>query len=152
MKTGVSFCRFSPFSRREWNGWLVAMDRERSLSFPGNRGEVRLLLARDGEIASLNAAYLGCPGPTNILSFPDGLPGSGDLALSLDALRRESRLYGQREDDYALLLLAHGLAHLQGHGHGPEMEDLCRKMLAAARRTFLPRRADRAAGRGTEKA
>jgi probable rRNA maturation factor len=133
VKTSVSCCRFSPFSRREWSDWLAAMDRARGNT--GTGGEVRLLLARDGEVAALNAAYLGCPGPANILSFPDGVPGAGDLALSVDALRRESRLYGQDEAAYARLLLAHGLAHLQGHEHGPEMERLCRKMIAATSRS-----------------
>ena len=134
MKTSVSFCRPNPFPRREWLCWLDAMARALE-AFPPEGGEVRLLLVRDGEIAALNAVWLGCPGPTNILSFPDGLPGSGDLALSLDALRRESRLYAQDEAAYARLLLAHGLAHLQGYEHGPEMENLCRKMLASASRT-----------------
>jgi probable rRNA maturation factor len=135
MKTGVSFCRFSPFFRREWNDWLAGLERARDPSAPDRPGEVRLHLVRDGGMTALNAARSGCPGPTNILSFPDSPPGSGDLVLSLDSLRRESLLYGQRPAVYALLLLAHGLAHLQGYDHGPEMENLCRNMLAAVRRT-----------------
>lgn len=119
---------------------------------------VELDLVGDEEIARLNAAHLGCTGPTNILSFPahDGAPvppdgfvpegphagshdgphdGSHDgpdegppchlgwLVLSLDTWRRECLLYGQEPVEHALRLLAHGLGHLAGYDHGPEMDD-----------------------------
>lgn len=122
---------------------------------------VELDLVGDEEIARLNAAHLGCTGPTNILSFPthdgydapddftcegsaDGLDtgsdvwtdaGPGDagepddapchlgwLVLSLDTWRRECLLYGQEPVEHALRLLAHGLGHLAGYDHGPEMD------------------------------
>lgn len=158
---------------------------------------VELDMVGDEEIARLNAAHLGCTGPTNILSFPahdgppvlpqDGLPvlppvlpeveapvspdgfapedpanatvawpaarlgdDSGDgppegshdsshdgppilsedapchigwLVLSLDTWRRECLLYGQEPVEHALRLLAHGLGHLAGYDHGPEMDE-----------------------------
>ncbi|WP_353118109.1 rRNA maturation RNase YbeY [Nitratidesulfovibrio sp.] len=122
---------------------------------------VELDLVGDEEIARLNAAHLGCTGPTNILSFPaqdgygapedftcegsaDGLDagpdawpdaGPGDdgepdapachlgwLVLSLDTWQRECLLYGQEPVEHALRLLAHGLGHLAGYDHGPEMD------------------------------
>lgn len=146
---------------------------------------VELDLVGDEEIARLNAAHLGCTGPTNILSFPahDGLPvlppvlpevgapvspdgfvpedtanaidawpaarlgddpGDGPpegphdgppvlsedapchlgwLVLSLDTWQRECLLYGQEPVEHALRLLAHGLGHLAGYDHGPEMDE-----------------------------
>jgi probable rRNA maturation factor len=113
---------------------------------------VELDLVGDDEIARLNAAHLGCTGPTNILSFPahDGGPpvpetmppdnGEASLAdevgvsedapchlgwlvLSLDTWRRECLLYGQEPVEHALRLLAHGLGHLAGYDHGPEMDE-----------------------------
>ncbi len=121
---------------------------------------VELDLVDDEEIARLNAAHLGCTGPTNILSFPaqdgapvpsvlpenvgpegredaagawpDARPGDGPdeggpchlgwLVLSLDTWRRECQLYGQEPVEHALRLLAHGLGHLAGYDHGPEMD------------------------------
>ncbi|MEG6504938.1 rRNA maturation RNase YbeY [Nitratidesulfovibrio sp. 1201_IL3209] len=119
---------------------------------------VELDLVGDDEIARLNAAHLGCTGPTNILSFPagDGVPpvpedgapvpppmppedfahdapdGGGEpegspchlgwLVLSLDTWRRECLLYGQEPVEHALRLLAHGLGHLAGYDHGPDMD------------------------------
>ena len=111
---------------------------------------VELDLVGDEEIARLNAVHLGCTGPTNILSFPaqDGEPAMppvlpedgphdgahdgpdeappchlGWLVLSLDTWRRECLLYGQEPVEHALRLLAHGLGHLAGYDHGPEMDD-----------------------------
>ncbi len=90
---------------------------------------------------------MGCPGPTNVLSFPleeelaeasapDG-PQTfqlGSLVLSVDAVRREAGLYGQDPREHCLRLLAHGLGHLAGYDHGPEMDTLCAAMLEAAQR------------------
>ncbi len=92
---------------------------------------VDLLLTRDGEIARLNARYLNCPGPTNCLAFPENSPAealSGGLALSLDALQRECLLYGQKPELHLRRLLAHGLAHLAGYDHGPEMDAVCAEL------------------------
>lgn len=96
---------------------------------------VTLKLVSDAEIARLNKEFLGCTGPTNILSFPagdetddpDGHSGAGylgELALSVDALVRESALYGQPPLGHMARLLAHGLLHLAGYDHGDEMYDL----------------------------
>jgi len=120
---------------------------------------VELDLVGDEEIARLNAVHLGCTGPTNILSFPaqDGEPAMppvlpedgphdgphdgadegppchlGWLVLSLDTWRRECLLYGQEPVEHALRLLAHGLGHLAGYDHGPEMDDFTDAALEAA--------------------
>lgn len=135
MKPRVVSSPFSPFSRREWSVWLEAMLR--AAVGPDDAPELELVLVRDGDIAALNAAHLDCTGPTNILSFPDGRlsPGGrglGSLALSVDTLRRECVLYGQEPAEHARRLLAHGLAHLLGHDHGPVMDAVCAALEAAA--------------------
>ena len=88
---------------------------------------------------------MGCHGPTNVLSFPldESLAETGDddapvqlggLVLSVDALHREALLYGQDVREHCLRLLAHGLGHLAGYDHGPEMDGLCEAMLSGAER------------------
>ena len=57
---------------------------------------------------------------------------SGALRLNLDTLHRETLLYGQDPEEHCLRLLAHGLGHLAGYDHGPEMDELCSEMLSAA--------------------
>ncbi len=100
-------------------------------------------LVDDHEISRLNEKYLGCVGPTNILSFPsDEEPSIGDfetvaagkegvdqdksvflgeLALSVDTLSREVELYGQSPVGHLARLLTHGILHLAGYDHGDEM-------------------------------
>lgn len=66
--------------------------------------------------------------------LPPGQPPTllGSLALSVDALARESFLYGQPPASYCVRLLAHGFAHLLGFEHGAAMEELCQRLEQAA--------------------
>ena len=107
---------------------LVILD---SLELVGNSFSIKLV--DDREIARLNEEYLGCSGPTNVLSFPAGDESEseqdspvflGELALSVDALSREADLYGQPPVAHLARLLAHGILHLAGYGHGDAMYDL----------------------------
>ncbi|MDY7001063.1 MAG: rRNA maturation RNase YbeY [Thermodesulfobacteriota bacterium] len=90
--------------------------------------EFELTLVKDGEMARLNEKFLGRVGPTNILSFPEQDPAApnklGLMVLSVDALSREARLYGQDPRSHLVRLLCHGLLHLAGFSHGPEMDRL----------------------------
>lgn len=108
-----------------------------------------LRLVNDAGIAKLNADYLGCTGPTNVLSFPfeeadeagegeDGEdaderfeeddaeegPYLGEIALSVDTLAREAFLYGQPPREHLVRLLAHAALHLAGFDHGPVMDEM----------------------------
>jgi probable rRNA maturation factor len=91
---------------------------------------VDLALLDDAGMEALHAESFGCAGPTNILAFPDPFSGRslGSLALSVDTLERECFLYGQEPQEHCIRLLAHGLAHLLGHDHGPEMNALVERM------------------------
>lgn len=129
-----------PFSRRELEGVLGAMRSTCGL----DDVPLDVTLADDAFISEANADYLSCPGPTNILSFPPyaglgpGLgtaPGTGIILLSLDAVNREALLYGQDPGEHALRLLAHGMAHLTGLDHSPEMDALEEKILATIKFT-----------------
>ncbi len=113
-----------PLSAREMRALM-----ERLLDQLGLTGlELELRLVDDVEIARLNREFLGLGGPTNILSFPSGDMDRpdylGELALGVDTLTREAVLYGQNPRDHLIRLLAHGLLHLAGYDHGPEMDAL----------------------------
>ena len=79
---------------------------------------IELHLLSDRDIALANSTYLGCTGPTNILSFPGGSESPGTLLLSLDTYARECLLYAQPQSYHLVHLLAHGSAHLTGLDHG----------------------------------
>lgn len=87
--------------------------------------EVGVRLVNDREMAELNTRFMGCLGPTNVLSFP-AREGArlGDLALSPETVAREIFLYNQDARTYTIRLLAHGLLHLLGYDHGLEMETM----------------------------
>lgn len=93
---------------------------------------VELFIVRDGHMARENLRCMGCQGPTNVLSFPGDAELAGEMLLSADALYRECLLYGQPPAVHLLRLLAHGMGHLQGLDHGPEMDACCERMLHAA--------------------
>lgn len=139
----VDMRRSCRFCRREWHDWIRAMMQaaaEASM-LPGQgfgpRGEddtagrapeeleVELVVAGDGDIAEVNARNLGCSGPTNVLSFPGDGASLGTLFLSVDTMEREAVLYGQEVREHAIRLLAHGMGHITGFDHSPEMDDFC---------------------------
>lgn len=92
-----------------------------------------LLLTDDLEIAELNLSFLGLNGPTNVLSFEDEEGESlGSIVISVDAVERESMLYGQNPLEHFARLLAHGLLHLSGMEHGDEMYELTERAVEAA--------------------
>lgn len=123
LRPGALDPRF-PLSRRE-----LAAVVETLLDALGLAGaDLSLTLLDDPGVALLNAQYLHCQGPTNILSFPEPDPerprSLGALFLSVDTLAREAFLYGQNPREHLARLLAHGILHLAGLDHGPAMDQL----------------------------
>jgi probable rRNA maturation factor len=98
-----------------------------------DRLDPEIRLVEDREISRLNREHLGIPGPTNVLSFPLGGHVSGIVVLSMDAVIRESFLYGQAPLEQLTRLLTHGLLHLSGLDHGPEMDRLTDRALTHLR-------------------
>ncbi len=90
-----------------------------------------LKITDDSAIAEVNQEFLGCVGPTNVLSFPFSETPDiaenkylGEIVLSVDTLARETVLYGQAPEEHLVRLLAHALLHLAGYDHGQEMYSL----------------------------
>jgi probable rRNA maturation factor len=105
-----------------------------------------LELVSDARMSRLNQEFLGCVGPTNVLSFSaldsknadhaeadvrNAGKHLGQLILAPETVRREAFLYGQPLEPHTLRLLAHGLTHLAGHDHGPLMDALVEEALDA---------------------
>jgi hypothetical protein len=55
-----------------------------------------VLLADDRTLKALNTLPSGKEKPTHVLSFPGHVAGSGDIAISLQTVRREARAEGRR--------------------------------------------------------
>lgn len=116
-----------PLSRRE----LLRMGDMLLKVFSLEGFDFDLKIVNDAAIAEVNEEFLGCVGPTNVLSFPfSEIPDLkknnflGEIVLSVDTLVRETRLYGQQPEEHTVRLLAHAMLHLAGYDHGPEMYSL----------------------------
>jgi len=84
---------------------------------------VHLLIAGDDRLQELNSRFLGLDRATDVLSFPDGelLPTGtvllGEIAVSLDAARRQARELGHGVVRELEELVLHGTLHLLGYDH-----------------------------------
>lgn len=108
-------------------GWRAAVKRpeevarraaQAALREAGACGAITVLLTDDSEVKRLNSQHRAKVKPTNVLSFPAGVPGQlGDVALALGVVRREAREAGRKTAAHLAHLVAHGALHLAGHDH-----------------------------------
>jgi len=79
-----------------------------------------ITFVNDREIAKLNRRALGRKGPTDVIAFDlseDGLPYRvvGDVYISLDRARANSRAFKVSLSEEIIRLVVHGILHLVGH-------------------------------------
>ncbi len=79
------------------------------------------LITDNDEMAALNARYRKKAEPTDVLSFPAAtIPGqgyAGDIAISIDYARQQSRALGHSLQEEVCVLMLHGALHLAGMDH-----------------------------------
>lgn len=108
-----------------WVGAALVADPQRS---PPYDPEISLRVADRDEVATLNHAYRGKSGPTNVLSFPTDLPEGvesgllGDIVICAPLVEREALEQGKPLDAHWAHLTIHGVLHLLGHDHLIESE------------------------------
>ena len=83
-----------------------------------------------GDVRELNKNYRNIDAATDVLSFENGEKftdedGSqwtlaGDIAISVDTLKKNAEYFGIDENSELKRLLLHGLLHLNGYDHGEE--------------------------------
>ena len=87
--------------------------------------ELSILLVDDSQIRDLNRRHLGRDKPTNVLAFsmregefptlhPQLL---GDLVISVETARRQSKRFGLDSMGMVIFLMVHGVLHLLGYEH-----------------------------------
>ncbi|HVP19821.1 MAG TPA: rRNA maturation RNase YbeY [Spirochaetia bacterium] len=114
-------------------GWKRRLQRfcTRVLREAGaDQWDLSLLLCDDPRMSDLNGRYRGKGGPTDVLSFPRerairphgrslaAAAVKGDVAISLDTMRRNAMDYGVSEDEELKRLVVHGILHCAGMDHG----------------------------------
>ncbi len=102
--------------------------------------EIEIILCHDATMAAANLHFMGCQGPTNVVSFPKchewqkpdvahSPTLTGSLLISIGTLRREAMLYGTSVYMHTVSLMAHGMGHLAGYEHGSAMQDFMTQCL-----------------------
>jgi len=100
-------------------GGVATLSREVLAAEGIEEGDLGIAFATPSEMRELKARHLGIDEPTDVLSFPldgrdelpDGLPRQlGDVVLCPQVVGEEWRAP-----------LVHGLLHLLGYDHGPDM-------------------------------
>jgi probable rRNA maturation factor len=90
------------------------------------RAELSVSFVEESEITDLHLRYMGEPGPTDVLSFPqdddedeDGMRVLGDVVIAPAVAARNNV---DEPDAEVRLLLVHGILHLLGYDHQREEE------------------------------
>lgn len=128
------------------------LDRVIEEKYDGKKSfNISLLLSNDENIRKLNKIFRDKDSSTNVLSFPQYTPEEaciidtvikdssvflGDIAMSYEAIMRESEEFHMNFFDRCSHLFVHGLLHLFGMDHiepigESEMENLEVKILAS---------------------
>jgi pyridoxine 5-phosphate synthase len=85
--------------------------------------EISLVFTDNKHIKKLNTQYLGRPYPTNVLAFPFIKEKSfisnilGEIIISVEKAKEESKIYEIDFKNYLLALVTHGLFHLLDYDH-----------------------------------
>lgn len=97
------------------------------LKAEGARRDTLLSLSAvgSGEMAGLNARYLGRDGPTDVLAFPMAEEGAGgfllgDVVICPEVIEHEKPRYGVEEGREPEYVAAHGVLHLMGYDDSDE--------------------------------
>lgn len=94
-----------------------------------DKHSVSILLCDDSYMKELNKKYRGIEEPTDVLTFCQGEGDTfgiqkkryaGDIVVSLDMIRQNSKIYGVTLEEEFKRMTIHGILHLFGYDHSEE--------------------------------
>ena len=100
--------------------------------------EISLRLVDAEEMGRLNRDYRHRDGPTNVLSFPAGLPPElelpllGDIVICAPVVRAEAAAQHKPVDAHWAHMAVHGTLHLLGYDHIEEDQAIAMEALESA--------------------
>jgi probable rRNA maturation factor len=97
----------------------------------GQLAGVSVIVISDRRMGGLHRRFLQEPGPTDVITFQHG-----EIVISAETARRQSRAFRTSLDYELRLYLAHGLLHLRGYDDktpagAAEMKRLQEKLVAS---------------------
>lgn len=105
----------------------------------GLSGEVNIYVTSSREMKDLNRRYRRKNQPTDVLSFPSGVPGvAGDIAISLEIANTNAAEMGHSLATEVKILILHGLLHLAGYDHQTDSGEMLAREALLRRKLKLP--------------
>jgi probable rRNA maturation factor len=105
----------------------------------GLSGEVNVYITSNREMQDLNRRYRRKNRPTDVLSFPSGMPGvGGDIAISLEIAAANAAEIGHSLATEVKVLILHGLLHLAGYDHEKDSGEMLARETAMRHELGLP--------------
>ena len=105
----------------------------------GLSGEVNIYVTSSRKMQDLNRRYRRKNKPTDVLSFPSGVPGVvGDIAISLEIADANAADIGHSLATEVKVLILHGLLHLAGYDHETDNGEMLGREALLRRRLKLP--------------
>ena len=107
--------------------------------------EISILFTNDKEIQVLNNQFRHKDKPTDVLSFPQidpkipdqsSLQSLGDIVISLETAKRQSKKYKVTFEQEILRLLIHSVLHLLGYDHEKVSKAKAQKMRRLEKRIY----------------
>jgi len=98
--------------------------------------EVSILFTDDIELRDLNRDFRGKDKATDVLSFPSDDIYLGDLAISVQTARRQSKEYQVSLQEELIRLIIHGILHLHGYDHEKVSKSEAAKMRRLEKKFF----------------
>lgn len=105
----------------------------------GVRGELSVRITSNSEMRELNRRFRHKNVPTDVLSFPSGLPKlAGDIAISVEIAAVNANTLGHSLETELKVLILHGLLHLAGYDHEADKGEMRAKENTLRKRLNLP--------------
>jgi len=113
-----------PLPEKKFRSLLIKIGKRLQL-----KGTVTIRIAGAAEVRTLNRKYRHKDYATDVLSFPLGekLPDgfyAGDILICRPLAEKQARQNAQSTEKELLLLMIHGLLHLQGHDHEKDQGEM----------------------------
>ncbi|WP_422858195.1 rRNA maturation RNase YbeY [Flagellimonas sp. S174] len=104
----------------KFSDWINRIITEESLVV----GKLDYIFCDDDRLLSINQEYLGHDTYTDIITFDytEGKVISGDIFISTDRVRENSKTFQVDEQEELLRVMSHGILHLAGYGDKSEEE------------------------------